>query len=86
MYAAAVRRKRPIRVRGGIMGVPKCGIVGASQPVLMMIDPMIYLPPHGRKQTQAVATNEVIDLCKIGVHDPAKFFRPVYAEGGGAGS
>jgi hypothetical protein len=45
------------------------------------IDPMIS--PRTAENPQAVATNEVIDLCKIGVHDPAKFFRPVYAEGGG---
>eukprot|EP01049_Picozoa_sp_SAG25_P002480 SAG25_NODE_130_length_14421_cov_71.473886_10_plen_131_part_00 len=45
------------------------------------IDPMIS--PRTAENPQAVATNEVIDLCKIGAHDPAKFFRPVYAEGGG---
>jgi hypothetical protein len=30
------------RVRVEIMGSPKCGIVGKSQPVLMMINPMIF--------------------------------------------
>ena len=32
---------------------------------------------------EAVATNEIVDMSNIGGHDPAKFFRPVYAEAGG---
>jgi hypothetical protein len=43
-----------VRVRGEIMGSHKCGIVGESQPVLMMIDPMIptrsALPTQGAHQ------------------------------------
>jgi hypothetical protein len=45
-----------VRVRVEIMGSPNCGIVGKSQPVLAMIDPIIsrsddydrsrYLYPH----------------------------------------
>eukprot|EP01047_Picozoa_sp_COSAG01_P050730 COSAG01_NODE_5158_length_4445_cov_12.910953_3_plen_142_part_00 len=37
----ACRGHRHRRVRGEIMGSQKCGIVGKSQPVLMMTNPMI---------------------------------------------
>eukprot|EP01047_Picozoa_sp_COSAG01_P039873 COSAG01_NODE_3318_length_6272_cov_2.193261_9_plen_106_part_00 len=35
-----------LRVRGKIMGSQNCRIVGKSQSVLIMINPIIYLPPH----------------------------------------
>ena len=31
---------------------------------------------------EAVTTNEVIDMSRVGAHDPSTFFRPVYAEPG----
>jgi hypothetical protein len=37
----ALQRRGGIRVRVEIMGSQKCGIVGKSQPVLIVIDPMI---------------------------------------------
>jgi hypothetical protein len=38
---AKVRRNGCIRARAEIMGAGKCGIVGKSQPGLIMINPMI---------------------------------------------
>ena len=37
----AAHRRPHLRVRGEIMGSQKCRTVGKSQPVLMMIDPII---------------------------------------------
>jgi hypothetical protein len=44
---APPRQAAPARVRVEIMGSQKCGIVGKSQPVLMMIDPIIFTHTRG---------------------------------------
>eukprot|EP01047_Picozoa_sp_COSAG01_P011636 COSAG01_NODE_511_length_16061_cov_15.815875_9_plen_43_part_00 len=40
-----------VRVRVEIMGSPKCGIVGKSQSVLVMIDPMIFTRSRRRVES-----------------------------------
>jgi hypothetical protein len=45
----AVRLRMCIRVRGEIMGSPKCGIVGNSQSVLMMTNAIIFARTRRRR-------------------------------------
>jgi hypothetical protein len=49
-------RLRRLRVRMEIMGPGKCRIVGKSQSVLMMIDPIIFTHTRNRQ-------GERLDLC-----------------------
>eukprot|EP01047_Picozoa_sp_COSAG01_P068219 COSAG01_NODE_9809_length_2338_cov_1.922287_1_plen_395_part_00 len=54
----ACMRCMHVRVRVEIMGAPKCGIVGESQPVLMMIDPIIIFTRTRTVQYRAIAPGD----------------------------